>query len=297
MLWDIANSNVDQYRRANEANIGSALQDQFFAKQKQPFELSRLGLENQSLEAQIPGQRANSSILEDKASLSRDTLDQQKRAALSDLAAKISSNDLLEAENYIKQMLTHSNPQVRAQGKIMFGDLAEIQKEKQKQAAETARALAVTNAQGAIQTRLHQMDIDAGKYSNKSWNQPIDLKIRNAKNPEEKMMQIKQAYNEAQTPEAKARYEDLYYEIKPLYDNYMNTKPVSGNKPSIESLGITPVATPTAPALGNKAASTPYESGQIDPSMVQKAFGAYEPTKYEYRVNPQTGKLQRKPKG
>ena len=105
------------------------------------------------------------------------------------------------------------------------------------------------------------------------------------------------AIDEATSPEAKQRYADLYEEIKPLYDNYMATKPSNAGKPSIEALGITPVATPTAPALGNKAESTPYESGQIDPSMVQKAFGAYEPTKYEYRVNPQTGKLQRKPKG
>jgi len=295
MLWDIANNNVDQYRRANEANIASALQEQDFTKQKQPFELSRLGLENQSLEAQIPGQRANSSILQDKAIISRDTLDQQRKATLSDLAAKVSSNDLEEAENHIKEMMAHPDPKIRAQGKVMYGDLAEIQKEKLKQAAETARALTTAREQGNIQTRLHQMDIDAGKFSNKSWNQSIDLKIRNAKNPEEKLMHIDQAYNEATSPEAKQHYADLHEEIKPLYDNYMATKPSNAGKPSIEALGITPVTTPTAPSLVPRT-SVGAES-RLDPGVIQKAFGSYDPTKYEYRINPQTGKVQRKPKG
>ena len=41
---------------------------------------------------------------------------------------------------------------------------------------------------------------------------------------------------------------------------------------------------------------TTQPQGQVSEALVRSAFGAYEPNKYEYRVNPENGNLQRKAK-
>lgn len=51
----------------------------------------------------------------------------------------------------------------------------------------------------------------------------------------------------------------------------------------------------------SKTKGLPQRPGQAPkagdmPSLAKQAFGSYEPSKYDYRVNPSTGKLQRKPK-
>jgi hypothetical protein len=58
----------------------------------------------------------------------------------------------------------------------------------------------------------------------------------------------------------------------------------SGDKPDLDALGI----------KTNKGKSN--SSGDKDTDMYKKAFGAYEPSKYEYRVGP-NGIPQRKLKG
>lgn len=72
-------------------------------------------------------------------------------------------------------------------------------------------------------------------------------------------------------------------------------------KPDLGGFGI-PTVTPPGQAPGaqvpgmnpNVAPSSQAPSGS--PETFKKAFGAYEPDKYDYRINPQTGKPQRKPK-
>ena len=48
--------------------------------------------------------------------------------------------------------------------------------------------------------------------------------------------------------------------------------------------------------LSGKSESAPQsEQGSVD-QAASAAFGSYEPSKYEYRINPDTGKVQRKPR-
>lgn len=59
----------------------------------------------------------------------------------------------------------------------------------------------------------------------------------------------------------------------------------------------TPEATPGSVVQGNQAppAAIPTAPAAI-PQLAESAFGAFEPNKYDYRINPATGKLQRAPK-
>ena len=164
MLWDIARGQVDQQTQANQLNRMQAQQAMEFEKQKQPFELSQLGLQNQTTEAQLPGIRANSTMLSNKADIDTSTLEQQRKAKISELATQVTSNDLMQAENGIKQMMAHPDPKIRAQGQQLYAGIAEIQKEKLKQQAEMQRALAVGAQSGRNAKELMQMQIDAGRF-------------------------------------------------------------------------------------------------------------------------------------
>jgi hypothetical protein len=52
-----------------------------------------------------------------------------------------------------------------------------------------------------------------------------------------------------------------------------------------------PESRPAAPAAPRPAAGQPGME-----AAAKTAFGSYDPTKYEYRISPETGKIQRKPK-
>lgn len=176
MLWDIARNQVNQQSRGNELNMAQAQQDMDFSKQKQPFELSRLGLDNQTLEAQLPGHAANSSMMQDKAGISRGTLDMQKRAALSELSKKISDNDLTEAENAVKTALTHPSAAVRQQANQMWEQLSHVKELRERSKA----ALELEQSRAGNQRDFMQQQIDAGRFrktdkSNLSMASRIDM--------------------------------------------------------------------------------------------------------------------------
>lgn len=197
LMGDIAMGQVNQNRSINNLNAGQALQDMFIQQQKLPYELNRMSLENQGLEAQLPGQRASSSLLEDKASISRNTLGKQQDQAIADIAAKISTDHLTEAENGVKQMLTSSDPRVRALGNQLFTQLSSVKLKKQELDAEYARAMGVAEIQAKSHKDIEQMGIDAGKYA-KSANISLAKKIQNEGDPVKRDALIRGAIASAQ---------------------------------------------------------------------------------------------------
>lgn len=160
MLWDIAGKQVEDQTLGNALNRAQAQQSMDFAGQEQPFKLSRLGLENQGLEADLPGKQAISSLNQDKALLSRNSLPEQQNAELSELATKISNNDLTQAENAIKTALTHPSAAVRQQAEAMWGQMSQIKELKLKHDQRQQELM----TQGGNARDLMQQQIDAGRF-------------------------------------------------------------------------------------------------------------------------------------
>lgn len=195
MMWDIARNQVDQQSQGNVLNMAQAQQDMAFAKQKQPFELSQLGLANATTSAQLPGVKANSSMLEDKAGLSRATLPMQHKSALSKMAKEVSDNDLAEAENAVKTALTHPSAAVRQQANQMWEQLSHIKELKLK--ASDAQAL--EDRRAGNQQALMQQQIDAGRFkkTDKS-NMSLATRIDMENDPAKKQAALIDAATQAQ---------------------------------------------------------------------------------------------------
>lgn len=268
MLGDIAAQQVNDQTLGNLVNRQSAMQDQDIARQKLPFELQQLGLQNQEIEARIPGVRADSGLKQNNLKVSDATIDQQTKAKISELAKTVSDNDLAQAENGVKQLMVHPDPKIRASAKPLFDSLYEIRKERDKLAIEGGNAIALEKERGKNQIALEKQQASDGKYL-KAFNAPIDIQIRASKNPEEKAMKINQAFVEAQRSGdqvAMQHYKDLYEAHKPLYDNYMKTRP-QGTQGVInvpEAGGIPAVQSPTAPTLPEQDTS-PTPQPQLGP--------------------------------
>ena len=296
LMGDIAMGQVNQNRSINNLNSQQALQDMFIQNQKLPYELGKLSLENQGLEAQLPGHRANSSLLEDKATISRNTLDKQQDQAIADIAAKISTDHLTEAENGVKQMLTSNDPRVRAMGNQLFTQLSSVKQKKMELDSEYSRAMGVAGIQAKSHKEIEQMGIDAGKYA-KAATMSLVKKIQNEGDPVKRDALIRGAIASAQQEgdqQAELYYTNLLQANIEAYNNQRaaQTAAAKGKLDIGEVAGMPGYTPPTATVPGQGAASAPT---QLSPDVIKGAFGAYEPNKYVYRINPQTGKLQRKP--
>lgn len=298
LMGDIAMGQVNQNRSINNLNSQQALQDMFIQQQKLPYELGRMSLENQGLEAQLPGHRADSSLREDKASISRNTLAKQQDQAIADIAAKISTDHLAEAENGVKQMLTSPDPRVRAMGNQLFTQLSSVKQKKMELDAEYARALAVAKEQSRGHLEVEQAGIAANKYG-KAHMVSLQQKIQNEGDPVKRDALLRGAIASAQ--QEGDQQAEIYYTklLQANIESYNNaraaqTAAAKGKLDIGEVAGMPGYVPPTATVPASAPTAAPAAT-QLSPDVIKGAFGAYEPNKYVYRVNPQTGKLQRKP--
>lgn len=275
-------------RQQNEQDLqGSVLKNMFDAA-NDPLRLRQAGLNADTTEAQLPGVQANSGMLQRKNSnegiLNNDALAQAKQEFMS----KASDAHLKELFDKGQEMAYSLDPKMRMQGQQIMSMHKDMVKEREKQAAETARQLATTREAGS-QARLTQQDaIDAGKF--KKGNKLIltlDQAIDNSKSAKERHQKLIDAATQAEQegePDAAARYRARAEAIRPQAEAELLATP----KPGTADLG----------ALGVQANPNVNiaPTGKVDTSMFKAAFGGYEPDKYEYRINPETGKPQRKAK-
>lgn len=96
------------------------------------------------------------------------------------------------------------------------------------------------------------------------------------------------------TPDEKTTLNQIRQQQAIVRQNLTNAGVLTGQ------LGGIPTAVPEAQA-GSVSDGAPTgvpipTAGGAIPELAQKAFGNFEPDKYDYRINPATGKLQRAPK-
>lgn len=274
MMWDIARNQVDQQSQGNALNMAQAQQDMAFAKQKQPFELSQLGLANDTASAQLPGVKANSSMLEDKAGLSRSTLSMQHKSALSKMAKEVSDNDLAEAENVVKTALI--NPRLDAQAKQQANQMWEQLSHIKELKLKASDALALENRRGSNQRELMQQQIDAGRFkkTDKS-NISIASRIDMENDPAKKQAALIDAATQAQQ-DGDMESAQYYISRAQALDNAVQLQRNAAAKAGAVDIGAT--------APGIQVNPTPSAMPSNSPAAAQNK--AQPKTQAEYNALP-----------
>ena len=164
LIGDIAQSQVDQYRKTNEINQQQALADLWLKQQTNPIEVQQKQAALDTTLAQLPGVRGVAEQQANAGKMSTEMYDENKRKALADIAKSVSASDLDVAESKVKLDMLSSDPAKRAQATQMFSMLSDVRKQ-QMQLEEERKTRLATGAQTiAGNKQLEQMRIDAGKY-------------------------------------------------------------------------------------------------------------------------------------
>ena len=300
MLWGIASQQVNDQTLGNLINRQQAQQALDFERQEQPLKMSRMGLENRGLEADLPGRQATSTLKQNEATISSNTMPEQHKAAISKLAKETSDNDYAAFENGVHMMRANPDPRIRKQGEMLFPYLKAIAAERDKIAMQGNQRVREIGATAEGQKALMQMQIDAGRFKDKN--------ARGSQDALEKALvsgswdKAATAYDAmAQRAAASGDEENAQYyaaKAKEYADKYIlarnQEKP---GAPNLKDMGIRTNEQPTTqpPALPGQAPEQGTTPVDITPQAIQRAFGQYEPKKYQYRINPTTGKIQRKP--
>lgn len=152
-------------QKSTELNQQQALQDMLFQQQNDPMKLQQHALENQGLEAGLPGIFANSGMLQDKAAVSRGSLGEQIAGARSGLQAKASQDEISQLHSHAEKMAMSQDPQEAAVGMELLKHTKDFMLPEAKQNAQQERMLAQIRAQGEQQRLTQGQAIASGKYT------------------------------------------------------------------------------------------------------------------------------------
>lgn len=318
------------------------------AQAMHPFELDAKRLGNDSLSAQIPGQRATSRKLGVDASIAEATQgsaieakDSENRMKtyrevgqhLGSLSRAISDNPTAPPHVAFAQALDQVDlPPQRKQkllqrySKVSPVDLqrrlaedgAAILRENEKYAQafdttelQTSAMLVNNEYDRQSRERIAAEDRAAGKFTRASGSGKTPATV------EEQLRKAKTAREKAEILEA-AVYEAIASDRMDLAQGYLvraqearqraaedasNAGLARGQNdisvPGVTQLPANAAPTATAPIGSNVGKPTPAanRTGPQDiAAMVKAQGGTYDPSRFEYRINPQTGKVQSRPK-
>ncbi len=270
MLGDIAAQQVNDQTLGNLLNRQQAQQSMAFDAQEQPFKLDQMGLANQTTREQLPGVTADSSLKQDKATLSRNTLSEQHKATFSKLAKEVSDDDLAVAENGVKQMLTSDNPQIQAHGKTLFNSLYEIRKERDKLAIQGGNSIALAKETGNQARLTEQQAADNGKYKKASkYGISLSQRLDAETDPRKKLgllVEAAQMASQEGNQEAAAEFTQRAQALQPLVQQWLNANPKAGavdigkTAPGISVNETQPLVPDAKPQAKPKMEANAYQS-------------------------------------
>ncbi len=138
-----------------------------FEQQTMPSRAQRQVLENQTLEAQLPGVRAGSDMLTRKNQMEGELYPEHVKAARAEFLKKASDADIAELENRAQKMAYDADPNVRKQGEQLLLMSKDMIKERSKQADMQTRQEALETIRQKNALERLQKEIDAGKFKKK----------------------------------------------------------------------------------------------------------------------------------
>jgi len=320
-------------QKSEQLNQQQALQDILFDEQNNPLKLQYQGLQNQGLEAGLPGIFAESSLRQDKADVSRQSLGEQIAGAQSDGVAKMSDNNIKLLKNSAQRMAMSQDPAERAAGVEMMKNFEDLFKDREKQEAQGRRTIEQIRATGDEARKTQREGVELGRYAKGGTAKTIQDKLTDPKLSYQQRAGIAMTLAmQASTPEEAKQYEDMANAFIAQDHSRETARTAAGQvgKPDIGKLAdipvrqerpvqpFAPVVPKTIPGPGGVApaeVAADINSGQatfsnpvaealarqhagLDNSafFLEAIGGAYDPKTYDYRVGP-GGKVQRKPKG
>lgn len=291
-------------QRSQQLNQAGALQDLYLANQMNPLKVQGKQLENDIAAAQLPGWQADSSLKQDKAKISRDTLGLQLSAQQKKLLADASDDDVKLLENAGQHLAYSSDPAESARGQQLLQLHKLVIQEKAKQKYMSDRQLELEKLRGKNALDLANVNNAAGRYKKGQGSLSVEQQLQSGKLTYDKAAVL--LGNSAYMAELEGDQEkaDQYRALANQYAQKYQEGRAAGNMapragtPDLQGIGIQ-----TNPNIPQTPLSSPVQSPQPAAStaqqpdiksMVQQAGGQYEPDKYEYRVV--NGKVQRRAK-
>jgi hypothetical protein len=254
---------MDRQKQAMQMGQQNMDLGQMLMQQKQamnPLMLEQQRLQNQQMQAQLPGISADSGLKQNKLDFDNATKQQAIQAKLSELATKMSEDELNQDEIKIKKAVTNGQVDGK-QAEKLLEKIYEIRKLKMslEERRATSESVARINQAGAL--AKENAGIAAGKYD-KAFKRSALEQARMEKDPVKAYTGLLLASKRAEAAGDNRTAEDLYEEamyIKSVADAKLQTNPKPGNV-NIPGLteGEIPVNPPNNPAPPRPAAaSTP----------------------------------------
>ena len=213
-----------------------------------PLKQQQMQIANDTGLAQLPGIKAQSSILQRKNKMEDITFDDDVKTKLSDLATKLKKNDIEQIEAEGQRLLTSMNPEERWRGAQLLAASKEMFALNHKQ----YQAIELEGVKHRNAKELMQMQIDAGRFNKTP---------RAGKSPEEILASMgfekasvyydakAQAAEEAGNKDHAQYYRDQADKMKQAYERakVLQGQAAAGGKidaPAVTGLPATPQAQP-----------------------------------------------------
>ncbi len=289
-------------QRSQQLNQAGFLQKLYQDEQMNPLLVRQQQLQNDTSLAQLPGFTADSSLKQDKAKLSRETMELQLTAQQKKLLGDASDDDVKLLENAAQNLAYSNDPTESAKGQKLLQLHKLVIQEKSKQKYMSDRQVELEKLRGKNTMDLAKENNAAGRYKKGQGSVTIEEQLKSGKLSYEKAAVL--LGNSAYMAELDGDDEKAaqYRALANQYAAKVNEARAAGNlapkagTPNLDNLGVQTnpsiPATPLSSPMGASAAPT-VQQPDIK-AMVQQAGGQYEPDKYEYRVV--NGKVQRRAK-
>lgn len=300
--WNQRNQQFKEAQQNNQINRDTSLQEALFKAQEQPQKLRQLTLGNDTTEAQLPGVKARSALSEDEVNQLL-ALEQQypglrTSAAGSKLNTAMADDKVKQEVAAITMGMVDPSAPVRQAATSQYMNLPETLR--YSMGLNSKENIAEGNRQSA--ERIAEMRAGQKKQIMSIREQIMSGRLSLEKGAAlfagmamfEQDPQVK-----AQLENAARWYEEAAQKQKQAAGQAKPTVDVHGlSKGEIPTVGGTiPGATPL-PQAGKttQPSMTPQQEQETIKKKLIGAGKAYEPDKYQYRIDPETGKIQWKDK-
>lgn len=284
MLGDIAAQQVNDQTLGNLINRQQASQDMDIQRQKLPFELSQLGLQNQEAEARIPGVRAQSGLLQNNLKVDTDNLGIRTKADAAKKLAEISDSDWTQHMNAIQKAMIDPSPQVRTVANQLYQQLPEMVKLRQQELERRQTQLDVEDLRGKNQRELEQNKYAHGKPGTMS----VAMRFNTLIDPIQIDTAARQLLaDEALDPDVRKAVEARFEANRPAYNNAMAAK--VNAKGAVDPSALTGMPGVQPPQAQPAPGQTPQDTGPVpklkfnNPNEVKAAYQAGKITKEQAR--------------
>jgi hypothetical protein len=295
----------EQFNQARQDDIttrNKSLQDMMIAEQKLPLEMEGMRAGNRQTNA-LAGQA------ELKTKFDTETYEPRVKAELQKYATEVDENQLKSTMARLEGDLMSPDPVKRKQATDLYKLSGALLRMREEAGVKHSNAMSLQGLQNKGALDVANVNATSRVEAVKARG-PAGGKGFDPKNPAHLYSQYIHLANTTEDPAEAAKYNQLANDqLKVMVEiETLKAQASKAGDPNLEAMRRpvptrgTPQVSPvpnrmTAPKISEMANEVPTETMPQagDADTFKKAFGAYEPQKFDYRIGP-NGKPQRKPK-